>query len=158
MARPKACRRRVKQLGSWRFCQQKSVPDGGGVFAHRHTDIPRVLYYYTPANRINLDGDALLVGSDDANDVRHETLSRRGPHQAIVVVHLVFHNLVDKDIEGLPRRRSVQNSARRRRRPAHRPEACVALQAGHGYVDRNFLSLLHPTWLLKPLGEQSVES
>ena len=39
-----------------------------------HTDKPRVLYYDTPANRINLDGDALLVGSDDANDVRHETM------------------------------------------------------------------------------------
>ena len=49
-----------------------------------------------PANRINLDGDALLVGSDDANDVRHETLSHRGPHQAIAVAHLVLRNLVDK--------------------------------------------------------------
>ena len=61
-----------------------------------------------PANRINLDGDALLVGSDDANDVRHETLPHRGPHQAIAVAHLVLRDLVDKDVEGLPRRRSVQ--------------------------------------------------
>ena len=30
------------------------------------------------------------------------------------------------------------------------PGACAALQAG--YIDHNFLSLLHPTWLLKPLG------
>ena len=30
---------------------------------------PRVLYYDTPANRINLDGDALLVRSDDANRI-----------------------------------------------------------------------------------------
>ena len=70
--------------------------------------MPRVLYYDTPANRINLDGDALLVGSDDANDVRHETLPHRGPHQAIEVAHLVLRDLVDKDVEGLPRRRSVQ--------------------------------------------------
>ena len=41
------------------------------------------VYQSTHQNRLNLDGDALLVGSDDANDVRHETLSRRGPHQAI---------------------------------------------------------------------------
>ena len=73
-----------------------------------HTDKPRVLYYDTPANRINLDGDALLVRSDDANDVRHETLSHRGPHQAIAVAHLVLRNLVDKDVEGLPSCRSVQ--------------------------------------------------
>ena len=59
-----------------------------------------------PANRINLDGDALLVGSDDANDVRHETLPHRGPHQAIAVAHLVLRDLVDKDVEGLPRRRN----------------------------------------------------
>ena len=84
---PKARRPRGKQLGSWRFRQQES----GGVFmTYRHTDIQRVLYYDTPANRINLDGDALLVGSDDANDVRHETLSHRGPHQAIAVAHLVL--------------------------------------------------------------------
>ena len=85
--------------GSWKLGYKP-------VHIYRHTDIPRVLYYDTPANRINLDGDALLVGSDDANDVRHETLSHRGPHQAIAVAHLVLRNLVDKDVEGLPRRRS----------------------------------------------------
>ena len=71
------------------------------VHIYRHTDIPRVLYYDTPANRINLDGDALLVGSDDANDVRHETLPHRGPHQAIAVAHLVLRDLVAATGDGL---------------------------------------------------------
>ena len=35
---PKARRPRGKQLGSWRFRQQKSVPNGATL--HRHTDIP----------------------------------------------------------------------------------------------------------------------
>ena len=68
--------------------------------SHRHTDIPRVLYYDTPASLIDLDGDALLAGSDDANDVRHETLSRRGPHQAIAVAHLVLMNVWNDDDDG----------------------------------------------------------
>ena len=66
---------------------------------HLHSDThglaSLLLSIHTHQNRINLDGEALLVGSDDANDVRHETLSHRGPHQAIAVAHLVLRDLVD---------------------------------------------------------------
>ena len=75
---------------------------------HTGTLIYRESFTITHKQTFNLDGDALLAGSDDANDVRHETLSHRGPHQAIAVAHLVLRDLVDTGVEGLPRRRSVQ--------------------------------------------------
>ena len=72
----------------------------------------RLMHRYCPTstftNQINLGGGVLLVGSDDVNDVQHETLSHRGPHLAIAVVCLVPRHLIDKDIAGLLCSRSVQ--------------------------------------------------
>ena len=68
---PKPQRRAARGASSWAagvFVSRNPYPMGASL----HT---RVIYYNTQANQINLDGNALLVGSNDTNNVRHETLS-----------------------------------------------------------------------------------